>query len=167
MKSIEVKTLVVALGMLGLPTLVLADADYAATPDGPGQFTYGNSLGAGSFEDWVSFSVATLSDFIATGSGTSSGSISLSKFDLYDSAKTSLLQSGSITNDGSGKAFLALNSDTGLVGDYYLHLLGTTSGGTYNGNISLSPVPEPESYAMMLAGLGLMGFIARRRAKSS
>jgi hypothetical protein len=26
-----------------------------------------------------------------------------------------------------------------------------------------SPVPEPESYAMMLAGLGLMGFIVRRR----
>jgi hypothetical protein len=26
-----------------------------------------------------------------------------------------------------------------------------------------SPVPEPESYAMMLAGLGLMGFIVKRR----
>jgi hypothetical protein len=25
------------------------------------------------------------------------------------------------------------------------------------------PVPEPESYALFLAGLGLMGFIARRR----
>jgi hypothetical protein len=25
------------------------------------------------------------------------------------------------------------------------------------------PVPEPETYAMMLAGLGLMGFVARRR----
>lgn len=27
----------------------------------------------------------------------------------------------------------------------------------------LSPVPEPETYAMLLAGLGLMGFVARRR----
>ena len=26
-----------------------------------------------------------------------------------------------------------------------------------------APVPEPETYAMMLAGLGLLGFIARRR----
>ena len=27
----------------------------------------------------------------------------------------------------------------------------------------LSPVPEPETYAMLLAGLGLLGFVARRR----
>jgi hypothetical protein len=27
----------------------------------------------------------------------------------------------------------------------------------------VSPVPEPETYAMLIAGLGLMGFIARRR----
>jgi hypothetical protein len=26
-------------------------------------------------------------------------------------------------------------------------------------------VPEPETYAMLLAGLGLMGVISRRRAK--
>jgi hypothetical protein len=29
----------------------------------------------------------------------------------------------------------------------------------------LAPVPEPESYAMLLAGLGLMGVVARRRTK--
>ena len=30
-----------------------------------------------------------------------------------------------------------------------------------------APVPEPETYALMLAGLGLVGFAARRRATSS
>ena len=32
---------------------------------------------------------------------------------------------------------------------------------------AISPVPEPETYALMLAGLGLMGFVGRRRAKKS
>ncbi|WNO06120.1 FxDxF family PEP-CTERM protein [Rhodoferax mekongensis] len=33
----------------------------------------------------------------------------------------------------------------------------------YHGSISITAVPEPETYAMLLAGLGLMGAIARRR----
>jgi len=32
-----------------------------------------------------------------------------------------------------------------------------------NFSLSVTAVPEPESYAMLLAGLGMMGFIARRR----
>ncbi len=35
-----------------------------------------------------------------------------------------------------------------------------TNGG---GAINFAPIPEPETYALMLAGLGLMGFVARRR----
>ena len=35
-----------------------------------------------------------------------------------------------------------------------------------NGNL-VSAVPEPESYAMLLAGLGLMGTVALRRKKST
>jgi hypothetical protein len=31
------------------------------------------------------------------------------------------------------------------------------------GGASVSPVPEPETYALMLAGLGLVGFMARKR----
>ncbi|WP_219905093.1 PEPxxWA-CTERM sorting domain-containing protein [Pseudothauera lacus] len=32
---------------------------------------------------------------------------------------------------------------------------------------SIAPVPEPETYAMMLAGLGLVGAVARRRKKAA
>jgi hypothetical protein len=32
-------------------------------------------------------------------------------------------------------------------------------------NISVAVVPEPETYALMLAGLGAVGVVARRRAR--
>lgn len=35
--------------------------------------------------------------------------------------------------------------------------------GNHQDQLYLSPIPEPESYAMLLAGLGLLGFVARRR----
>jgi hypothetical protein len=37
---------------------------------------------------------------------------------------------------------------------------------TEAGALSISPVPEPESWAMLLAGLALVSTIARRRAVS-
>jgi hypothetical protein len=50
---------------------------------------------------------------------------------------------------------------------YLIHadgfLTGAASNGAYAGTFTLSPTPEPETYAMFMAGLGLMGFIARRR----
>jgi hypothetical protein len=53
-------------------------------------------------------------------------------------------------------------------GNYTLTIAGTVIGtggvkGSYTGLVEVLPVPEPESYALFLAGLGLMGFIARRR----
>jgi len=36
-----------------------------------------------------------------------------------------------------------------------------------NGYYFGAPVPEPETYAMILAGLGLLGFFARRREQNA
>jgi hypothetical protein len=48
---------------------------------------------------------------------------------------------------------------------FALHLFGSDLAGAsvYSGDVTVTAVPEPETYALMLAGLGLMGFIARRR----
>ncbi len=52
-------------------------------------------------------------------------------------------------------------------GAYTMTVVGNTTvnGGFYNAavNFNSAPIPEPETYAMMLAGLGLMGLVARRR----
>ncbi len=56
-------------------------------------------------------------------------------------------------------------------GQYHLDITGTIGpdayGGQYSVALSATPVPEPETYAMFLAGLGLMGFMARRRSKAA
>lgn len=44
---------------------------------------------------------------------------------------------------------------------------GNSTNHTAIDNLSVTAVPEPETYALMLAGLGLMGVIARRRNKKS
>jgi hypothetical protein len=52
------------------------------------------------------------------------------------------------------------------VGSYYLQVSGTMvsdTSGSFGGAVMLAPVPEPAAFGMMLAGLGLVGFMARRR----
>ena len=53
-------------------------------------------------------------------------------------------------------------------GPLVLTVIGNTKGGSYGGtfNLNLAPVPEPETYGMLLAGLGILGFLARRRKQS-
>lgn len=44
---------------------------------------------------------------------------------------------------------------------YSFELKGTASQATYT--VTLAPVPEPETWAMLLSGIGLLGAVARRR----
>lgn len=69
---------------------------------------------------------------------------------------------------GASASNLTLSFSGTPAGNYYLKVIGEangTSGGLYTGAISVTAVPEPESYAMLLAGLGFMGAIAVRRNK--
>jgi len=73
------------------------------------------------------------------------------------------------TSIAPGNSSLALAQGTHPAGNYYINVTGVTNGtagGIYTGAISVTAVPEPENYAMLLAGLGVMGAIAMRRNKS-
>lgn len=94
-------------------------------------------------------------------------------FSLWDGSASIASVSASKLNGNYLAFFSDLNNTTvSLVGGkaYTLKVTGVStpapnSLGTVSAfNGSVTPVPEPESYAMFLAGLGLMGAIARRRS---
>jgi len=81
---------------------------------------------------------------------------------------------GSITASLNNNPFTASADEPGVFtlapvylgpGPLTLTISGVVSsgGGSYGGNINVLAVPEPETYAMMLGGLGLLGVMARRR----
>lgn len=53
-------------------------------------------------------------------------------------------------------------------GNYYYSVFGIASGAaaySINSAATAAPVPEPETYALLAAGLGMVGFIASRRRR--
>lgn len=84
---------------------------------------------------------------------------------LYQEAGAVDVALGDFAFDGTSgsttHAFGAL-----AVGDYYYMVTGMgtgTRGGYYTLSSQVTPVPEPETYALMLSGLGVVGFLALRR----
>lgn len=55
-----------------------------------------------------------------------------------------------------------------MAGSYALTISGFTSGGLglVGGSYGISPIPEPQSVALFLAGLGAVGLLTLRRRKS-
>jgi hypothetical protein len=140
-----------------------------------GAAKYGSSFTGGlansTFSDVFNFSVAgksLLAADLTSTSGTAAVGLDLTNFQVFTSAGA-LVYSGAQKSTGKVDSWklntsnLVLNS-----GNYYLQVIGTVnsnSAGSFSGNLSLKalPVPEADTYAMLLAGLGLVGFVARRR----
>ena len=90
----------------------------------------------------------------------------------YDAANHTLSMTGTLLVDGTSHAIRDLkeiNLATKFGSTMNMGFTGA-SGGSYSDeritSFSVSAVPEPETYAMLLAGLGLMGFMSRRRKNS-
>jgi hypothetical protein len=87
---------------------------------------------------------------------------------LFNQDTTSFVSNGPLVQfNGMGSESTTLNLNGGS--NYKLYfgsagagLPGMTSGMTLD-NVSVSAVPEPETYAMLVAGLGMLGFMGRRR----
>jgi len=165
MKSLKLRALVLAAGLVAasLSTSASATVDHVfTTAEGysfDGHFT-------GSVDDYIPLSIS-LSDLIGTLSGSvtkaAGTSITFSQFDIVDAITHATVIDGTIF--GGSKASFGFFDGSTLTGNYALHIAGTSVGAAiYSGTLSVtSAVPEPETYGMMLAGLGLMGFAARRR----
>jgi hypothetical protein len=77
-------------------------------------------------------------------------------------AGTGILQVWSNNYPLTGATVSIISPTSLTAGQYVVELRGTTAG-SFGGTLSVTPVPEPDSYAMLLAGLGLLGFMVRRR----
>lgn len=163
------------------------------TFDGNGLFALIHSRGTGpgingqQFVDWYNFQFNPVPlPGILTGTASAFWinpsqpfpDLTLTGFKLYagiggDMIADTLIATGSDTCTGMsctpGIVYLtggSLNNGT----DYYLEVAGTLTAnpgpnnfGAYTISGRVAAIPEPSEWALMLSGLGLMGFVARRR----
>jgi hypothetical protein len=131
-----------------------------------------NNMGA-TFSDKFNFSVASgtstsstsLDAIISSISSSANTGLAVTGLSLYNTAGTAVA-TGSMLQSGAVDVWTIHGANL-TAGNYYLQVSGNLVGNTaaaFGGAISMAaPVPEPETYGMMLAGLGVLGFLARRR----
>ena len=167
------QSLVVA-GLLATGVSSHASEDYTYTrpgtlgADDSFGYTSANRATGVSFTDTIFFTTSALSSLVTSAVDNTYSGGDLSKIQnfagsiLTPNGTTYVL--GNPYDDGGSQGFSGefTNVPAGL---YKLTVSGTigSSAGGYTVSISTTPVPEPETYALLVAGLGLLGFVGARR----
>ena len=118
---------------------------------------------ASAFTDRWNFSLVGLDNISATVSAIGLKGLSMDLFSYTFNKKGK--EKDTLIVTGTTFTFADLAS-----GDYFLQIKGSPSKknklGSYTGTITIAAVPEPEVWAMMLVGVGLVGHQIRRKSKA-
>jgi len=155
--------------MLGSAAAPQLDLSFAVTSNGGAGNVFLNVSDTG-------FTLANGSALLTLGGTNSGGSGTVAGRAWGGTSNTALLFSGanllsSFTGlTGPTFAASATSAFAPVVNPYSLTIgvqVGRTSAGTSSGNLNLqvSPIPESSTWALLLMGAGLVGFVSRRRRR--
>lgn len=123
-----------------------------------GDTVFVSSLVSGTFSDTWLFDLSQPSTVSSTITAFSFGVVNITDFKAWLDGNPLTLVAAGVGQQLAGSVNLANGND------YQLVISGTAaSGAAYTGLVTVTPIPEPGTYTMLLAGLGVVGFIAFRR----
>ena len=174
----NLKKLIAAVGLATLASTSFAKTldfgNVASVPDGS-YFAQGfiEHATAGAFTDYILFSLSNPSFDSWLGLGTLSdqpkadgSNITGMTAKLYQDFGTAGAGGGDMLVANLGAGDYISNGGPLGTGAYFFEISGMAVGPSavaYGYTASVTPVPEPETYAMMLAGLVMLGGVAARR----
>lgn len=118
--------------------------------------------------DTFSFSLGAQADVAS--SVTSLGSIGAGTYSLFSVGSDGLVGTGDDIGFGAWTfgGPPAVHTLSLTAGNYYYSVFGVASGAaaySISSAAAAAPVPEPETYALLGAGLGVIGFVVSRRRR--